>query len=241
MVPDGVDSFRAGRIISDVNARRGEEQFFPRDSEETVQVMKPDDPNLRWAIETIKPVLIYDEDAAGKRQLVFLAPLANQKLCYKCHGKSHKVRGVMRLTTSLASVERDILRARQESLIIFAVALIATVLLTGYVLGRIVVNPIEKVTDAMTRVSGGDLKYKVAERSGDELGRMGASFNQMTRELQATYGSLRREQDKLTTVIETATEGIVVTDANGSIVLVNPAAALLLGKTRDELVAAGVY
>jgi len=236
---DGLESFRDGKTIAEVNARRGEEQFPPREEAEVIRIMQADDADLRRAIETLKPVVIYNEDAAGSRQLVFLAPLANDKLCYKCHGKAQPVRGVMRLATSLVPVERDILRARQESLAVFAVALIATVLLTGYMLGRIVVKPIEKVTHAMDRVSGGDLDYKVAERSADELGRMGASFNQMTRELQSTYHNLRREQDKLTTVIETATEGIVVTDATGKVVLVNPAATTLLGKSRDDVVAGG--
>jgi diguanylate cyclase (GGDEF)-like protein/PAS domain S-box-containing protein len=238
---DGLEAFRDNKTIDDVNARRGEEQFLPREEEEVIRGMQADDPDLRRAVETSKPVVTYNEDSAGYRQLVFLAPLANDKLCYKCHGKSQPVRGVMRLATSLAPVERDIFRARQESLAVFAVVLIATVLLTGYMLGRIVVRPIEKVTRAMARVSGGDLDYKVAERSGDELGRMGASFNQMTRELQNTYRNLRREQNKLTTVIETATEGIVVTDAAGSVVLVNPAASALLGKSREEVVAGGFY
>ncbi len=241
MRTDGVESFRDSKTITEVNLRRGETQFMPRESEEVVQVMKADDPDLRRTVETQKPVAIYNTDAAGNRQLVFLAPLANQKLCYKCHGKSEPVRGVMRLATSLASVERDILRARHESVVVLAVALIATVLLIGYMLGRIVVKPIEKVTRAMAHVSGGDLEYKVAERSADELGRMGASFNQMTRELQSTNRSFQRERDKLTTVIETATEGIIVTDASGSVVLVNPAAALLLGKTREEIVTGGFY
>lgn len=238
---DGAEAFRDNKTIAEVNARRGEEQFFARDREELVQVMKTDDADLRRAVETLKPVAIYNQDGAGNRQLVFLAPLENQSVCYKCHGRSQSVRGVMRMATTLASVEHDILRARQESLVLFAVALVATVLLTGYMLGRIVVRPIEKVTDAMDRVSGGDLEHQVAERSSDELGRMGASFNQMTRDLQSTYRNLRREQDKLTTVIETATEGIIVTDASGSVVLVNPAAALLLGKPWEELVVADFY
>lgn len=235
---DGVEAFRDSKTITDVNARRGEEQFLPREKEEIIRIMKADDPDLRRAVDTLKPVALYNQDAAGNRQLVFLAPLANQNACYKCHGRAQPVRGVMRLSTSLAAVESKILQARQQSLALFAVALIATVLLTGYMLGRVVVRPIEKVTDAMARVSGGDLDHTVAERSGDELGRMGASFNQMTRELQNTYRNLRREQDKLTTVIETATEGIIVTDAAGAVVLVNPAATLLLGKAWEDLVVA---
>ena len=238
---DGTEAFRDSKTINDVNARRGEEQFLAREKDEFRQVMKADDADLRRAIETLKPVAIYNNDAAGNRQLILLAPLANQNVCYKCHGKAQPVRGVMRLATTLAAVERDILRARQESLVLFAVALVATVLLTGYMLGRIVVRPIEKVTHAMARVSGGDLDHLVAERNGDEIGRMGASFNQMTRDLQNTYRNLRREQDKLTTVIETATEGIIVTDTTGSVVLVNPAAALLLGKPWEDLVVADFF
>ncbi len=241
MRTDGVEAFLDSKTIVDVNARRGEEQFLRRESEAVIRVMPADDPDLRQAVETLLPVLTYNNDSAGNRQLVFLAPLANQKLCYKCHGKSQPVRGVIRLTTSLASVERDILRSRQEAVLVLALALVFTVLLTGYMLGRVVIRPIERVTRAMARVSGGDLDHKVSEGSNDELGRMGLSFNQMTSELQSTYRNLRREQDKLTTVIETATEGIIVTDAAGSVVLVNPAASHLLGKTMAELAASGFY
>lgn len=238
---DGVEAFRDNKTIDEVNRRRGEEQFFRRDDEQVTQVMASADPDLRRAVDTAEAVMSYGEDAAGNRQLVLLTPLKNQSACYKCHGKARPVRGVLRLVTSLTAVERDILRSRQESVAVLALALLATVLATGYMLGRIVVRPIEKVTHAMTRISGGDLRYKVVERGSDEIGRMAASFNQMVTELQKTDRNLRREQDKLTTVIETATEGIVVTDVAGSVVLVNPAAVELLGRSVEEIVAAGFF
>ncbi len=238
---DGVEAFRDNQTIDAVNLRRGEEEFFRRDDEHVTQVMKPDDPDLQRAVATAEPVMTYGEDAAGKRQLVLLTPLKNQSSCYKCHGKARPVRGVLRLATSLATVERDTLKSRQESIAVMALALLATVLATGYMLGRIVVRPIEKVTYAMARISGGDFEYKVAERGGDEIGRMGASFNQMVTELQKTDRNLRREQDKLTTVIETATEGMIVTDVAGKVVLVNPAAVELLGRSVEEIVTAGFF
>ena len=235
---DGTQAFRDNKTITEVNARRGEEAFLARGREEVIAVMPSRDRDLRRAVDTLKPVVTVKTDAAGNRQLVILAPLVNQNVCYRCHGKAQAVRGVMRMATSLAGVERDILRSRQESLALFVVALGATVWLTGYMLSRVVVRPIEKVTRAMARVSDGDLDYKVSERGSDELGQMAARFNQMTRDLQATYHTLRREQDKLTTVIETATEGIIVTDAAGAVVLVNPAAAALLGKSGQDLMVA---
>lgn len=236
---DGTEAFRDNKTIHEVNERRGEETFIARDIEEVVRVLPADDAALRRAFDTGEPVAAYENDAEGNRLLSFVAPMPNAKRCYKCHGQSKPMRGAIRLTTSLAPVERDVLRARQESLVILALALMGTMLLTGYMLGRIVVRPIEKVTDAMARVSTGDLDHKVAIRGGDELGHMARSFNQMTEELKATYQGLRRERDKLTTIIESATEGMVVTNAAGAIVLANPAAATILGKTAGQIVADG--
>lgn len=238
---DGVEAFRDNQTIDAVNLRRGEEEFSRRDEEHVTQVMPPDDRDLRRAVGTTEPVLTYGEDAAGNRQLILLTPLKNQSSCYKCHGKAKPVRGVLRLVTSLTAVERDTLKSRQESIAVMGLALLVTVLATGYMLGRVVVRPIEKVTYAMARISGGDFEYKVAERGSDEIGRMGASFNQMVTELQKTDRNLRREQDKLTTVIETATEGMIVTDVAGKVVLVNPAAVELLGRSAEEIVAAGFF
>ncbi len=241
MRTDGVEAFRDNKTIDEVNLRRGEEQFSRREDEHLIQVMKSDDPDLRRAVDNAEPVITYGEDDAGNRQLILLTPLVNKTACYKCHGKARPVRGMLRLDTSLAAVERDILKSRQEAVAILAMALLVTVLATGYMLGRIVVRPIEKVTYAMARISGGDHEYKVAERGSDEIGRMGASFNSMVAELQRTDGNFRREHDKLTTVIETATEGMIVTDVTGSVVLVNPAAVELLGKSAENIVAAGFF
>jgi diguanylate cyclase (GGDEF)-like protein len=149
------------------------------------------------------------------------------------------VRGVLKLTTSLAPVERDILAARQQSLLVLGAALMGTLMLTGYMLGRSIVRPIEKVTSAMVRASAGDLEQKVPVQGGDELAQMAGSFNTMTDELQKTYEGLQHEQDKLTTIIHSAREAIIVTDPGGRIVLVNPAAAELLDKPIARIIEDG--
>ena len=239
MRTDGTEAFRDNKTIAEVNERRGEELFSPRDKEEVVQVTDPADEHFQRALRLKEPVTLYKTDEAGNRSLSFVAPIINLDVCYRCHGRATPVRGMITLTTSLAPVERDILKVRQQSLGVLALALMGTMLLTGYMMGRTVVRPIERVTNAMSRVSNGDLDYQVSVPGGDELGRMAASFNHMTFELKATYKGLQREQDKLTTIIESATDGIVVTDASGKVVLVNPAASDLLGKTVDQIMQGG--
>jgi len=236
MRTNGDEAFRDNKTILEVNQRRGEDTFSPREKEERIPILRPDDPSLKRALTEKKPFAVYEKDAGGSSILNFYAPIDNLDQCHKCHGKANPVRGVIKLTTSLVPVERDILKVRQQSLLVIAVALMAIMLLTGYMMGRAVVKPIELVTAAMSRVSGGDLDHRIPVDGKDELGRMANSFNQMTSELKVTYEGLRREQDKLTTIIYGAGEGIVVTDQAGDIVLVNPAAEVLLGKDARQIV-----
>jgi diguanylate cyclase (GGDEF)-like protein/PAS domain S-box-containing protein len=236
---NGLEAFRDNKTTDEVNDRRGDDGFPTREVEEQVQVMDANDPNFKRALSGKDPVAFYDTDRSGSGQLVFLAPIMNESACYKCHGRANPVRGMMRLTTSMAEVERDILQIRQRSLIVIGIGLLGVVLLTGYALGRTVVRPIERVTEAMGRVSQGDLDHKIVHASRDELGDMARSFNLMTSELKETYKGLNRERDKLKTIIGSATEGIVVTDAGGAIVLVNDAATEFLGKSDDEIRASG--
>lgn len=49
------------------------------------------------------------------------------------------------------------------------------------------------------------------------------------------YGSIESEQKQVTALFEFATEGILLTNQQGEIVLVNPAALQLFGYTKDEL------
>jgi len=236
---NGDEAFRDNKTIEDVNRRRGEETFAPRDAEARISVIPADNPKLRQALSTKLPVSVYETDAKGNRILTFLAPISAIDACAKCHGKANPVRGLIKLSTSLVPVERDILAVRQQSLVVLAIALATTMLMTGYMLGRTVVRPLELVTAAMSRVSSGDLDHHVPIKSKDELGKMATSFNRMTAELKSTYDGLRREQDKLTTIIYSAGEGIVVTDSSGQVVLINPAAERLLEKPAAQISAEG--
>jgi diguanylate cyclase (GGDEF)-like protein/PAS domain S-box-containing protein len=224
---DGSEAFRDNRTIDDVNRRRGETSFLPRLAGEANAVLSPGDPALVRALRAPEPFALY---GPGAQSVTFLAQIPNHGPCHRCHGNADAVRGVLMLTMSLAPLHRDIAAARQQSLVIAGVALIATLLLTGYMISRTVAGPIQRVTAAMGRVAGGAVGERIAAVGRDEIAQMAASFNRMAAELARSYEGLKREQDKLTTIITGADEGIVVTDGRGKVVLVNPAAEVFLGK-----------
>lgn len=233
MRSNGEEAFRDNATIDDVNRRRGEEIFEPRDTEERSRLLPEDDPNLRRVLQTQESLKIYRRGDTEKPTLTFMLPVLNGEACYKCHGSKNPVRGVVTLTTSLAPVERDILKIRQHTILILGGALMLTMLLTGYALGRAVIRPIERATRAMNAITGGNLEARMNSAASDEIGQLANSFNTMTHELKRTYASLQRERNKLTTIIQSSAEGIVVSDAMDRIVLVNPAACELMGRSQE--------
>lgn len=236
---DGSQAFLDNQTIDNVNTRRGDEEFLPRETEEVNLVLSSDHPELKKAIQSQEIIPYYETSSDGVRHLTFLAPIENQKDCYKCHGRSNPVRGVLKLTTSLAAVQTNIKSTMIRSMIVIAAAITGIILLTGLLIRHTVVSPIHSVTRAMVRAADGDLTQQIPVIGNDELSQMADSFNHMTKQLLQTYTGLQNEQDKLSTIILSAREGIVVTDYSGNVVLINPAAETLLGKSTEQIIEEG--
>jgi diguanylate cyclase (GGDEF)-like protein/PAS domain S-box-containing protein len=237
---DGHDAFRDNATIDGVNRRLGHTLFEPRpEGTPPTPAVRTDTAAFAAALRGIESNILFETDARGRRLVTLFDPLPNLESCHRCHGGDHPVRGVVKLSLSMAPVERQILRARLESLLVLGVALAATLSATGYMLGRAVVRPIEDVTTAMAKVAAGQLDQQIPVRGRDELARMAGSFNRMADQLRLMYSGLHQEQDKLHTIIHSAGEGIVVTDVQGRVVLVNPAACRLLGRSAEAIAADG--
>ena len=236
---DGSQAFKDNTTLNSVNERRGEEEFYPREKETVVSVLDKDDVHLLETLSTLKVSSYYEFTESGERLLTYLAPVRNEEDCHKCHGSDHVVRGVIKLTTSMSMVDADIKRTTVNAIIVVIVALIGVYIATKLLMNYAVVRPIRQMTDAMSEVSMGKVSQTVPIIGKDELSQMAIIFNQMSLELKNTYDGLEMEHDKLTTIIESADEGIVVTDSLGDIVLINPAASLLLGKSQDQIIKEG--
>ncbi|MEJ1364923.1 MAG: diguanylate cyclase [Candidatus Sedimenticola sp. (ex Thyasira tokunagai)] len=236
---DGLEAFHDNETIYKVNWHKGKELFAPREEESDRRVIKEDLPMLHQAISEQRIVQYNEEAPDGTPLLTFLSPIRNHKDCLRCHDDEGPVLGVIKLTSSLKPVYDAIAETRLHALVVMGIFMLLLGVLTFGMLRRTIVQPIKLVTEAMNQVEEGDFTQEVPIPSQDELGRMARSFNGMTVQLLQTYTGLQREQDKLTTIILSASEGIVVTDNEGHVVLVNPAAELLLGKTMGQIVQQG--
>ncbi|MBF0309645.1 MAG: diguanylate cyclase [Magnetococcales bacterium] len=111
--------------------------------------------------------------------------------------------------------------------------------MTIWWLSQRLTRPIKEISLAMAHIEEGNWSQRVPVATEDELGQMARVFNKMTRYLSETRVRLQHERNKLTTIIHSAREGIVVTDAQGHIALVNPSTERLLQKVANQIASEG--
>lgn len=230
---NGVEAFLDNDTIRKVNKLNGETLFIEREETEINRLYGNDDPALVSARSSGEIYRIIDD---AKQQYKVLTPILSTSVCHQCHGSANGIIGFAQLTTSMRNIDQAISESRNWATLVLFVVLVLFLSITYVLLNNVVMSPIRRVTTAMHRVEQGKLNQQVPELSEDELGHMARSFNRMTKKLLETYTGMELEQDKLTTIILNAGEGIVVTDNEGDIVLVNPSAEQLIGRERSEIV-----
>ncbi|MEW8506914.1 MAG: diguanylate cyclase [Candidatus Thiodiazotropha sp.] len=236
--PNGQEAFLDNATIRQINSKHGQTVFREREESRKVTLYAEDDPLLRQAVNSLEQIGMVNESGLS---YTILMPIANKRQCQHCHGDEQRVLGLARLTTSLRQVNQLVSQSRNQAALVMLVVMFLYLAITYLFLRKAVITPIQRVTDAMYQVEQGDLAQQVPEIGEDELGQMARSFNTMTRQILENYTGLEMEQNKLTTIILNAGEGIVVTDRDERIVLVNPAAETLLDKEKSAIVEAGFY
>lgn len=238
--PNGTEAFVDNSTVDEVNNRLDDLAFIGRKGSPPPRVVLADtDPNLKKVRETGERVFFYQTLPGGERQVTTLSPIMSREKCERCHGETQKVRGVVKLTSSLKELDQDVERTWHLSLGLIAAALAGIVGLIYWAAHRTVVAKIIDFSRAMETAATGDMSVRLPDQGKDELGHMARSFNQMNEELLEIYAGLKEEKNKLNTIILGANSGIVVTDAKQHIVLVNKAAETILGKDASRIIEDG--
>ncbi|MDZ7261226.1 MAG: HAMP domain-containing histidine kinase [candidate division KSB1 bacterium] len=123
----------------------------------------------------------------GHRVLGVINPIMNEPLCYsaECHAhpSTQRVLGVLDVKMSLQQVDERVAESRTR-MILYAVlvTMLVGVFSAGFIYFMIHV-PVKKLIVGTQQIASGNLNYEINIQSGDEIGYLAQSFNQMTREL----------------------------------------------------------
>jgi PAS domain S-box-containing protein len=100
-------------------------------------------------------------------------------------------------------------------------------------LSNLIVRPLRQLTATTARIAGGDLDAKAEVTSRDEVGILAAEFNRMAeriRQLRRTdLGQIMVAQQMTEAAIDSLYDPVLVTDADGRVIKLNPAAEEIFG------------
>jgi two-component system, sensor histidine kinase len=104
------------------------------------------------------------------------------------------------------------------------------------IFARRLTKPISILDVTTQMVAGGDLTAKADIRTGDELERLGSSFNMMTENLRLSQAKIISAHEYTDNIIRSMNDSLVVTRPGGIIERVNKATLSLLGYEEKELI-----
>jgi two-component system phosphate regulon sensor histidine kinase PhoR len=141
--------------------------------------------------------------------------------------------GVMRVALPLDEIQANVGRLRQDIVAAGLVTALAAALLAVFIAGP-VTQPVRQLTKVAERMAEGDLDARLFPTSRDEVGQLTRAFNHMADQIRAQVSSLAEERGRLAAVLDHMADGVLITDGNGQVQLVNAAAARLLDTSEEQ-------
>ena len=144
------------------------------------------------------------------------------------------VQGVARVAAPAAQVQDSVNRSITVIALIGIAGTVFAVLI-GYGVASRTSRSIGALTEGARQLTAGELDYRVQAQGRDETQELAQAFNRMAVSLRNLVRDLSVERGKLTAVLNTMADGVVVIDGSGRIVLVNHAAEESLNLTGGDV------
>lgn len=130
-------------------------------------------------------------------------------------------RGVLRLSVPLHDI--DVLQAKVRKVV--GVSVIGILLLSlglTFFLSVFISRPLREMSLIAKAMAKGDFSRKVSIHSRDEIGDLARALNAMSDDIKDKIESVNSERAKLDLVLSSMFEGVIVTDGDEKIILMNP-------------------
>jgi two-component system, OmpR family, phosphate regulon sensor histidine kinase PhoR len=146
-----------------------------------------------------------------------------------------KVLGIARVALPLTKVENSVSHLTRT--IILATVIIAVLaVVAAWLIARTVTRHIRRITRASKDIAAGNLGQKITISTKDEIGQLAQAFNEMSANLKTMVDTISIEKSKLAGILGNMADGVIMTDNDRDIILVNRAAGRLFGFKEESAV-----
>ncbi len=94
-------------------------------------------------------------------------------------------------------------------------------------------RPVRQLTEVIRRIANGEWEARILPQTRDELGELILTFNDMIDQLRLQHLALLEENGQFNTVLNYMVDGVLITDSEGNIRLINPAATKLFDLSEE--------
>lgn len=141
--------------------------------------------------------------------------------------------GAIYMRANLEGVYRTV---NNISLIYVSAALLAIVLGIGLsiLISREITAPIEKMRQQTMRIARGDFSGQVRVTDNDELGQLAGAVNNLSVRVEESQEASESERRRLNSVLSHMSDGVIATNRNGYIIIINQTALQMLNYDDDD-------
>jgi len=198
------------------------------------------------------------------KALRYLMPMVADRSCLTCHGsydeaprfvqkrfpRGHfsygyqvgEVIGAVSVSVPMEGLYRQIGSNLKRDLLYDGLVLVAFIVISGWVIRRTILLPVRNVAASIADVAhSGNFTERMEQRSGDEIGELIGSFNELMAELDRRTVQRVESEDRYRNFIEIAQSPIVTFMADGKIVISNQKAEKLFGLSKQELLGQSIF
>jgi len=166
---------------------------------------------------------IRTEQETGFRIKIFATPI-------KVH---NEVVGAVYIASSLEPIYKTLKDVNTlistATIIVLAISSVLVI-----IMARTITSPLVEVTKKATEMANGNFDQQVIVHSDDEIGELGLAFNQLTYRLKGALEDNQKEKQRLEAILNNMSDGVIATDSDGKVLLINPTAQKMIGISEEK-------
>jgi two-component system phosphate regulon sensor histidine kinase PhoR len=181
-------------------------------------------PEVQQALKTGKGSMIRYSATLGYEMMYVAVPIL---------AEDGQNLGVARVALPLGEIDANVNRLRKNIVLAGFVIALTAALLAVYVARR-TTQPLRKLTTAAESMASGNLDTRLLTTSRDEVAQLTRAFNYMADQVRTQVNNLAEERGRLAAVLDHMADGVLITNHNGQVKLINTSAARLLHTSEER-------
>lgn len=158
----------------------------------------------------VKDKIRFFKKQDGSRVLGLINPIYNEEDCSNsgchAHDKNVKILGVLDVVVSMKEAD-EIIKSNISNMVTTSILITLVISIAIWLFISLVVNrPVKKINRGIEELGKGNLNYKIAVHSRNELGRMAGQFNDMGSKLDLAYKEIKEWSETLNEKVKEKTE-----------------------------------